>query len=98
MDRRRSLRLISRVGDQFSIRDARVADTELENPIEKQAPTTRRTPVETEQPLVEMLLKVLPGHSPLVGRQQPALDKRSDPINTRQKIVQVRALPQRLGA
>src|SRR5213593_1010028 len=72
---------------QRGVRHWRGLHSLLEKAVEELAPVLRRTPVEPECELVEVVLKMLTADRALVGPENPALEQRGYAVNTRQELV-----------
>ena len=67
------------------LRDRRVLDLDglLEESVEEEAAVTRAAAVEAEGELVEVVVELLRADGALVGAEQPAFQKRGDPVHAR---------------
>ncbi len=59
----------------------------LEEPVEQETTRSRTPSVETERVFIQVIVEMLPAHSPLVGSKQPALQQRSHPVDTWHQLV-----------
>jgi hypothetical protein len=58
----------------------------LEETIEQLATMPRSPAVESERELVQVIVQMLPTHSPLMRAEQPAFQQRGYAVDTRQKL------------
>ena len=72
------------IHDEFFVRHRLGLNRLLKEPPEQEATELRFAPVEAESELVEVGLKMVGLHGPLMGSEQPSLEKAGDPVNSGQ--------------
>ena len=72
------------IHDQFFVRHGLDLNRLLKEPPEQEATELRFAPVEAESELVKVGLKMVGLHGPLMGSEQPSLEKAGDTVNSGQ--------------